>query len=232
MQTRKQTHKRTHRDRGSVDEDVAARVKKTCGTIPPSEQIHKRTSHKAEGSIDEDIAISARPTLRVDTSQVNSEDLEVAVLSPTLAAYAQANGEDREVDEATLLTMVHNLGLFENNDLDLTPRRAANRTVYGYVQGFLPHLADQQYRAAQEYGLINDLGRPEVSSFAAYGYSAGLHLDKDICTSHGWVFNRSKEVYCIQNMSFHNFSPTHLAGSSEGVQLCLWRSQASGRTRP
>lgn len=65
------------------------------------------------------------------------------------------------------------------------------------MRGFLPHLAYQQYCEAKKYGVINDLGRPDVSSFAAFGYSAGLHLDKDICVSHGWVFKRTEEVLCI-----------------------------------
>jgi hypothetical protein len=62
------------------------------------------------------------------------------------------------------------------------------------MKGFLPHLAYDQFNEAKNCLLINDLGRPDVSSFVGYGYSAGLHLDKDVCVSHGWVFKRSKEV--------------------------------------
>lgn len=68
---------------------------------------------------------------------------------------------------------------------------------FAYMMGFLPHLAYEQYLAAESSNLINSLGRPNLSSFAAYGYSAGLHLDTDVCISHGWVFNRPKEVYLI-----------------------------------
>ena len=60
--------------------------------------------------------------------------------------------------------------------------------------GFLPPLAYQQYKVATENKLINDLGTPNVSSFVAYAYSAGLHVDKDICVSHGWVVERSPKV--------------------------------------
>jgi hypothetical protein len=65
---------------------------------------------------------------------------------------------------------------------------------FEFLRGFLPHRAHQQYKAAQESLLINDLGRPNVSSFVAYAYAAGLHLDKDVCVSHGWVFERPPKV--------------------------------------
>jgi hypothetical protein len=79
-------------------------------------------------------------------------------------------------------------------DLELTAIQAHS---FAFLMGFLPNLAYQQFQAAKKYGLINDLGRPDVSSFAAYAYSAGLHTDNDICASHGWVFKRSKEVLYI-----------------------------------
>ena len=67
-------------------------------------------------------------------------------------------------------------------------------TSFAFMMEFLPKSAYDQYRAAQDYELINSLGRPDVASFAAYGYSAGPHIDKDVCVSHGWVFSRPKEV--------------------------------------
>ena len=65
---------------------------------------------------------------------------------------------------------------------------------FAFMEGFLPPWAYTQYKMAQKHLLLNDLGRPDVSSFAAYAYSAGLHLDDDICVSHGWVFSRSEKV--------------------------------------
>jgi hypothetical protein len=68
---------------------------------------------------------------------------------------------------------------------------------FAFMMGFLPHLAYKQYFEARHYHLINDLGRPNVTSFAAYAYSAGPHIDKDICVSHGWIVSRSEEV-CLK----------------------------------
>lgn len=73
------------------------------------------------------------------------------------------------------------------------------------MQGFLPPWAYNQYNEAKRHHLLNDLGRPDVSSFAAYAYSAGLHLDRDICVSHGWVFNRSEQVHLIYIRHFMTF---------------------------
>ena len=60
---------------------------------------------------------------------------------------------------------------------------------FAFMLGFLPPWAISQFEEAKKYKLLNDLGRPNVFSFAAYAYSAGLHLDRDICISHGWVFS-------------------------------------------
>lgn len=42
--------------------------------------------------------------------------------------------------------------------------------------------------------MINSLGRPNTSSFATYGYCAGLHLDNDETVTHGWVIKRGSAV--------------------------------------
>jgi hypothetical protein len=76
-----------------------------------------------------------------------------------------------------------------NKILTVTVLSAIQATSFAFMMGFLLHLAYQQYHAAQHYHLLNDLERPDVSSFAVYGYSAGLHIDKGICVSHGWVFS-------------------------------------------
>jgi hypothetical protein len=52
---------------------------------------------------------------------------------------------------------------------------------------FLSPLAYYQYKMARENKLINDLSTPNVFSFVVYAYAAGLHVDDDICVSHGWV---------------------------------------------
>lgn len=77
---------------------------------------------------------------------------------------------------------------------------AVQALSFAFLRGFLPHSADEQYYQAKKNYLINDLGRPDVSSFAAYGYAAGLHVDRDICVSHGWVFQRSEHV-CLKPLS-------------------------------
>jgi hypothetical protein len=81
------------------------------------------------------------------------------------------------------------------NAFELTGCLTAIQSMsFAFMQGFLPHLADQQYKEALQFGLINRLGRLDVSSFATFGYCAGIHRDKDICVSHGWVIDRSEQV--------------------------------------
>ena len=94
---------------------------------------------------------------------------------------------------------------------------------FAFLQAFLPHSVYKQYQKAKKYHLINDLGRPNVSSFAAYAYSASLHIDKDVCLSHGWVYSHSKEVdlYC-HSANFHLTYSTCLADHKERVEFYVW----------
>jgi hypothetical protein len=66
-----------------------------------------------------------------------------------------------------------------------------------YVCGFTLYFcnpADMELKkAAKASNLINRLGRPDVSSFSTFAYSAGLHLDDDICISHGRVVQRNPD---------------------------------------
>jgi hypothetical protein len=76
---------------------------------------------------------------------------------------------------------------------------------FSFLMGFLPPRAYHRYAKAKEYGLINDLGRPDVSSFATFAYAAGVHIDQDVCMSHGWVCSRSPQVFL--NSIHDNISP-------------------------
>ena len=68
-----------------------------------------------------------------------------------------------------------------NANLMLT---AIQITLFAFMIEFLPKLAYDQYRTAQDYELINSLRRPDVTSFAAYDYLAGSYINKDVCVSH------------------------------------------------
>ena len=81
-----------------------------------------------------------------------------------------------------------------NVNLMLTAIQALS---FAFMLGFLPPWACSQFQMAKESNLLNDLGQPNISIFTAYAYSAGLHLNWDICISHGWVFSRSEEVCLI-----------------------------------
>jgi hypothetical protein len=64
---------------------------------------------------------------------------------------------------------------------------AIQARAFAFVQGFLPNVAHKQFNVAQKSNIINDFGRPNFSSFVAFAYSAGLHVDEDECVSHGWI---------------------------------------------
>jgi hypothetical protein len=81
---------------------------------------------------------------------------------------------------------------------------------FAFILGFLPPWANQQYNEAKWHYLLNNLGSPDVSSFAAYVYFAGLHLNRDICITHGWVINRSEKVHLIY-VIFVTFYPTYMS---------------------
>jgi hypothetical protein len=51
--------------------------------------------------------------------------------------------------------------------------------------------------------LINKLGRPDVSSFSTFAYSAGLHLDDDNSVSHGWVLTRDTNHVSEYSLNIH-----------------------------
>jgi hypothetical protein len=98
---------------------------------------------------------------------------------------------------------------------------------------FLPPLAYHQYKVAREHKLINDLGTPNVSSFVAYAYSAGLHIDKDVCVSHGWVVERPSKV-SLKYVHYLSFLTqlTRFAGDKKRIELCVRRLQANCRAVP
>jgi hypothetical protein len=104
------------------------------------------------------------------------------------------------------------------------------------MQGFLPRFASVQfvsfkycgvhntyfpdYQArAVEKKILNQLGRPNTSSFVTYAYCAGLHLDNDESVTHGWVIKRGIKVslnafpyFCVILISI---------GATPGVKFCV-----------
>ena len=68
---------------------------------------------------------------------------------------------------------------------------------------FLLYLAYQQFKAAKEHALINNLGRVDVLSFAAFAYSAEPYIDKDICVSYVWMFDHLEKVLWSHLPSHH-----------------------------
>jgi hypothetical protein len=64
---------------------------------------------------------------------------------------------------------------------------------------------------------VNQLGRPDTSSFVTYAYCAGLHLDNDESVTHGWVIKRGVKVG--SNASAYFCMVLISIGAPPGVEL-------------
>ena len=92
---------------------------------------------------------------------------------------------------------------------------------FAFMEGFLPHVAKElqvaifinytEYYSAHFYlqkvaikaGLLNRYGAPDAASFAAFGYCAALHFDRDDTWSAAWIAERSEKVGDQAQISYY-----------------------------